>query len=168
MPLSAIFTKALRTDRRTDGPTDGRTDIVTYRVACTRLKIKKHNFDTFTSKHYKLLFFGFGTSSRRFLVRPYPNLAISSEKNRNWKKNFFIIFHPLGSYHLAPVARLRGEISKIASMAQKLFTQWVSMPKIEAILQAVWAVGGGGLDWGGSHFLIWRILYSATKRGLVA
>ena len=46
-------------------------------------KIKKHNFDTFTSKHYKLLFFGFGTSSRRFLVRPYPNLAISSEKNRN-------------------------------------------------------------------------------------
>merc|ERR1712015_150396 len=32
-----------RTDRRTDGPTDRRTDRVTYRVACTRLKIYMPN-----------------------------------------------------------------------------------------------------------------------------
>ena len=33
------------TDRLTDRPTDGRTDIVTYRVACTRLKRKEQGRD---------------------------------------------------------------------------------------------------------------------------
>ena len=36
--------KKVMCDRRMDGPTDGQTDIVTYRVACTRLNRGKNDF----------------------------------------------------------------------------------------------------------------------------
>ena len=36
--------KKAKCDGPTDGRTDGQTDTVTYRVACTRLKIKRQIF----------------------------------------------------------------------------------------------------------------------------
>ena len=46
-PFGAAAQK-VKFDRQVDGPTDGRTDIVTYRVARTRLKNDEQKSDLFS------------------------------------------------------------------------------------------------------------------------
>ena len=60
---------------------------------------------------------------------------------------------------LPPLARLRGGISKIASMAPVVAPSWLYMHNYSSLPCSMWAVGGGGRKWGGHHFLNWGNLY---------
>ena len=61
---------------------------------------------------------------------------------KNWRKN--------------PIARLRGEISKIASVNAKLLWRGPTMQNLGSLTCSVWAVGRGGLNWGGGYHFKFR------------
>ena len=82
---------------------------------------------------------------------------------------------PQGWNRPTPISRLRGGISKIASMTPKVFPRWVFMPNLKPLPWAVRAVGGV-VKIGGSHLLnranmydhfvwfIWGYFVSLPKR----
>ena len=70
-----------------------------------------------------------------------------------------MIFCPQGSPLHPPVSRLRGEISKIASVAQKALSLGPTMQNLKSVAPSVMAVGGGGFEKVNSHFQLGRILY---------
>ena len=82
-------------------------------------------------------------------------LTESIEKNRKIGKKFLAIFGPLGVPQPTPRSRLRGNLSKIASVAQNLVPRGPTMQNLGSLACSVWAVGGGG----GSKMLL-HILYS--------
>ena len=61
-------------------------------------------------------------------------------------KKFSTIFGPLGVPQAPPRSRLRGNLSKIASVVKYLLPWGVSMQNLKSLACSVWAVGGGWFE----------------------
>ena len=71
--------------------------------------------------------------------------ATKTKNDEKLKKKFFSIFHPHGLPQPTPRSRARGNFSKIASVAQNIFTSRPYMSNFRSLACSVWAVGRGGL-----------------------
>ena len=80
---------------------------------------------------------------------------------RKWSCRISLTFYQVGVPGVPPtppVSRLRGQLSKIASVAQKAPTQGLTMQNLRSVAPSMMSVGGGGFEKRDSHFLLGRIL----------
>ena len=68
--------------------------------------------------------------------------ATKPKNDEKLEKKFFSIFHPQGLSQPTPRSRARGNFSKIASVAQNIFTSRPYMSNFRSLACSVWAVGG--------------------------
>ena len=79
-----------------------------------------------------------------FSASKNPKVTKSVKKILKIGKKFSAFFTPPGSAHPTPRSRLRGDVSKIASMSLNNYARDAYMPNFSPIPCSVWAVGGGG------------------------